>query len=936
MGLASALSTALTGLGAAEATIDVVGNNVANSNTVGFKASSASFATQFLQTRSLGSAPTENRGGTNPRQVGLGVTVAEITPDFTQGTIQVSSNPSDLAIQGDGFFMVEGTGGEKLYTRNGIFKTNSENELVTISGQRLLGHTVDDNFVIQPTTLQPLTIPLGAKSVAQATQNAYMVGTLSPTGDVADTAEIIQSGFLSDGSVEIPTNMATTDIAASAPPTVQSSSTVGVSITPANVGGVAGASTAGGAMTPGSYFYKVVYTTAAGLEGVPSTAVGATVNPGDGSVTLSGLTTPAPGFSGTRIYRSTTGAAGSFQLVSSTLASGTTSFVDTSAAGTTTLVEGTGLPASPPGPSRYDYKIVFVDAAGNEGPPATIPGEIDATTGNRRVQLANLPTATGDYTSKRIYRSTTVTGTEPGGPYELVGNLAAGQTSFTDNGIPTGGATLNENVLAPGNYGYYVTYFNSSTSLESRPTALVGPQSLPVDGSRIRLENLPQPAPGGTFGWDSIRIYRNLSSDSESFHLVQTMPLGTTTYLDSNPDAAISGAPEINLEGPSINVATKLVDVVQRDGNTYQHMFTTGDLSLAGLKGGQRLGDKQLAVTDTTTVQDWLNFAEQSMGIITQSGDSVNPLPQSDNTLTTALGDTLGAGGTVVFDAQGRSKLQFVGNNGERNAIDIDLSSIKQSVGNETQSVNLNFSSVQQAKGESAAADFIAYDSLGIPLNVRVTTVLESRDSTTTSYRWFADSPQNDPRTGTGVQINVGTGLLRFDSGGNLVSVTNDSVAIKRENVSAASPLEFHLDFSQVSGLATDKSSLNADRQDGFGTGTLSSFIIGEEGRIRGVFTNGTTRDLGQVRLARFANPAGLEAKGENAFAAGVNSGLPIEGDPGQQGIGTIVAGATEQSNTDIGKNLIDLILASTQYRGNTRVITAAQQLLDELMNLRR
>jgi len=67
-----------------------------------------------------------------------------------------------------------------------------------------------------------------------------------------------------------------------------------------------------------------------------------------------------------------------------------------------------------------------------------------------------------------------------------------------------------------------------------------------------------------------------------------------------------------------------------------------------------------------------------------------------------------------------------------------------------------------------------------------------------------------------------------------------------------------------------------------------------------------------------------------------VKSGLPIEGDPGTQGIGSIVAGAVELSNTDIGKNLIELVLATTQYRGNARVITAAQQMLDELLNLRR
>src|SRR5687768_7024069 len=159
MGLASALTTALTGMTAAETQVDVVGNNLANSQTVGFKASEAIFATQFLQTQSLGSAPTETDGGTNPRQTGLGVRVAAISPDFTQGTIEITSSPSDLAIQGDGFFMVESSDGERLYSRNGQFKTNANNELVTLTGERVLGYGVDTSYEIQRTTLVGLTIP---------------------------------------------------------------------------------------------------------------------------------------------------------------------------------------------------------------------------------------------------------------------------------------------------------------------------------------------------------------------------------------------------------------------------------------------------------------------------------------------------------------------------------------------------------------------------------------------------------------------------------------------------------------------------------------------------------------------------------------------------------------------------------------------------------
>ena len=79
-----------------------------------------------------------------------------------------------------------------------------------------------------------------------------------------------------------------------------------------------------------------------------------------------------------------------------------------------------------------------------------------------------------------------------------------------------------------------------------------------------------------------------------------------------------------------------------------------------------------------------------------------------------------------------------------------------------------------------------------------------------------------------------------------------------------------------------------------------------------------------------------MESRGLNLYAKGVNTGLPVQGAPGESGIGSVIGGALELSNTDIGKDLVELVLASTQYRGNSRVITTSQQLLDELLNLRR
>lgn len=805
MGLSSVLSTALTGLQAAETTIDVVGNNLANSQTVGFKASEAQFSTQFLQTLGLGSAPGSDTGGTNPRQIGLGTQVATITPDFSQGTVQLSSNPSDLAIQGEGFFILQADdSGERVYSRNGVFRTNSQNELISLTGQRVLGYGVNDRFEIESTTLKPMVIPLGSAAVAQATRNVYLEGNLSPTGELASIAQIISTGVLGDAQFTQPA--AGTSILAAATPNVSTTTSGG---------------TTGGSMGAGA----------------------------------------------------------------------------------------------------YSYRIVYVDDTGTESPASSV---IAATVGgaNNAVQLSNLPPVSGDYSQVRIYR------TEAGGStYYRVGQAAAGAASFTDtiaDASLTSQPQLNTDTLT-GQYTYYVTYVNSA-GIESRPQPVSG--TITVNNGRIQVTDIPAANPAD--GWIATRLYRNVAADTSSFFRITELTPATTahSYTDSIADAAIVSQPEIDFNGPTITGSTLLTNVLRYNGSTYEQMFPSdGTVTLTARKGGRTLEGKSMDVVsgaNGTTVQDFLDFIEDAAGIRPVPGDDANhPIPADG-------GSTLNPGGYVTTDGE----IQFISNNGEGNAVEIGLSGLEFTTSAGTTQVNLPFATSQEAVGESATTEFVAYDSLGIPLSVRLTMVLESRDSISTTFRWFADSPDNDPLSGA--EIGVGTGLVSFDGEGNVLSVTNSTVSIERRNVPSVSPQEFELDFSQLSGLASANSTLAAARQDGSGPGTLSSYIIGEDGTIRGVFSNGASRDLGQIRLARFANASGLQQRGENLFSVGVNSGLPIEGTPGEQGIGTLVAGAVELSNTDVGKNLIDLILASTQYRGNSRVITTSQQMLDELLNIRR
>ncbi|HBL42121.1 MAG TPA: flagellar biosynthesis protein FlgE, partial [Planctomycetaceae bacterium] len=197
MGLTSALNTSLGGLSLNETSIDVLGNNIANAGTNGFKASNVLFTTQLSRTLSVGSRPTTSNGGTNPRQVGLGALSASIRKDFTQGSVTNSTSPSDLAIQGDGFFILDSPDGQ-VYSRNGNFELNSQSLLTNQSGFKVQGYGVDEDFNLVTTTLTDIQIPLGDLNVAQATQNVEIGGALLPTGVLGTQGSILTSDALTD------------------------------------------------------------------------------------------------------------------------------------------------------------------------------------------------------------------------------------------------------------------------------------------------------------------------------------------------------------------------------------------------------------------------------------------------------------------------------------------------------------------------------------------------------------------------------------------------------------------------------------------------------------------------------------------------------------------------------------------------------------------
>ncbi|WP_448625368.1 flagellar hook protein FlgE [Geodermatophilus sp. URMC 64] len=170
--------SAISGLRAHQTKMDVVGNNIANVNTVGFKSSSTVFEDTLSQVLRNGSAPTADTAGTNPAQVGLGVKVAGITTNFSQGSTQNTGRSTDFMISGDGFFMTQ-SGNETLYTRAGSFDFDGVGNLVTPDGAILQGWMAVGGVINTNGPVDDLKIPYGQIVAPVATTGGAAAGNLS-------------------------------------------------------------------------------------------------------------------------------------------------------------------------------------------------------------------------------------------------------------------------------------------------------------------------------------------------------------------------------------------------------------------------------------------------------------------------------------------------------------------------------------------------------------------------------------------------------------------------------------------------------------------------------------------------------------------------------------------------------------------------------------
>ncbi|MGI6208633.1 MAG: flagellar hook protein FlgE [Anaerolineae bacterium] len=245
--------------------------------------------------------------------------------------------------------------------------------------------------------------------------------------------------------------------------------------------------------------------------------------------------------------------------------------------------------------------------------------------------------------------------------------------------------------------------------------------------------------------------------------------------------------------------------------------------------------------------------------------------------------------------------------------------------------------------GDTVRAQFGVYDSLGVIHTIEVVFTRAAGTPVTWNVAANELTVQADGTVVSTPVSSVSDTTIQFDEYGQIVDENSGVAGTKSPTIQlelayttgAESPAHLTLNLTTVTGLS-GLSEVDPVSQDGLESGSLVSFGVDTYGQVIGVFSNGLNRILGQLALAKFINPGGLMREGENLYSVSTNSGTPQYGQPGQDGRGLINAGYLEASNVDLAQQFTNMIVAQRGFQANSRVITTSDEMLNELVNLKR
>lgn len=931
MGLFGALFAGVSGLGSQSNKIGIVSNNISNVNTVGYKQGSAAFNTLVVPGASTGAFSPGGVLGNN-RQL-----VAQ------QGLIQATTSVTDVAISGNGLFVVntksDGTG-DTIYTRAGSFAPDANGNFKNAAGFYLQG--------IQVTDPQPSP---NARLLTTVNVNQNATGS-----SVATSAITLAANF----------NAAQTPFAGAGEVATFGTNSAKQILVPNSTNGLVRGDTFSVKVDGGA---NIDFVYGGFMQGRDVTST-STLGDGGFALTNETITTGISSFGTGATDSATTSAINGIDVTSKTVDAVTNGPFT---AGTLTI-DGVGV-AVAAGQSLNTIASNIATALGG-GSTATVVG----SPGNYSIVIRDANTAAGvgvDPSSSALTSTATYT---LSGPYAIndeneisltvtdASLYTVGKTAFIDGVTGSFGglaaSTINGKQLT-------IVNINTSTNVVTlrlpTPTTVAGAAS-GEGGSAITISNR-------TYGFTGNML--DATNDTDDFLQDSGVSNFTTTSLSFTIDVAgtshvftYNGAP--NTTNGQFNSLSTLVTAINAhsggdltaslvghqlyigasDSSLAVH-FSNGDSAgastgtppLAGIDWIQELGLKDVAAAGTGVNRfDTLQSLADAVNAVSPSGVIEATVSNPTGIASVSINAVSPLSTIEFFDSTTNQGESIINALGFKSSINGNLSTSTTNAGGKQsfdtgvfgKTYDPNVTSKNMSSGAVAAQfskDITIYDAQG---NAHTISMNVLKLSTNTWALEFTAVPASDV-TSTNNDGLITAGTVTFRGDGTLGSadpIFDTAIAFKWTNGADQSQIKLSLgEPNTADGLTQFAGASNVSQavQNGSPTGQLTGVGIDENGFVTATFSNGQTQKLYQIPLAAVNNYNGLSAISGNAYKQTLASGEVSLSYAGFNGTGTLAASALEQSNVDLSTQLTDLIVAQQAYGANTRVLTVTSQLLQQL-----
>ena len=970
--------TSLTGLNAATTELSVTSNNIANSATAGFKRSSASFGDIFA------TSPLQRASAV----VGQGVALKEISQEFSQGFVQFSSNSLDLAITGDGFFPLQSSDGSRVYTRNGSFMLNEQNQMVNSAGQALQSLPVDS------TNKADFSQPPSALSIPRQTVSEFRATTEVELGlNLPSNVEPITANFNPNKPETYHRTTSLTVYGASGSQHLATIYYVKTQNATAD--------------TPENKWQTHVY-----LDGqrVDSELIQATDSGGDqffvnkyGELkTASELEFLQKNSTNSSEYLVTQGTVYrkySFDKLDEAIQS-TPATVSVSSANETTRQQlslaggesGFDLSAA----SRSDLRDMlslsvdgsaYVSLGLEHLAGSTNMGAVSGQTiATELTRIANERFGDGRKFDMSDYVD--ADGTSSGTILQLTRNY--GLDDETTIELDVGQLLLDQQTA--GNVVFDVT--DPQVSYEELVFALnAGLVAANVTDIEISYNLARQGLTITQTGEETLHVtssveesalgipVMDLELDAATGLVADTKLDEVTAVPPADRDLAIKLLGNVVPQGDLILAARDQrygIQITYFDGKFNVSSGTTGDassiavrniltssdgatksanelgLQLFGLEYDSALSDAENTIkvdpeTSAIANRPAVRGTASKPAIVVGNQMGVDPnAPFSvtaDNRNLTVIVDNISAqieldlGDYQIgdFTEMVQEKINLMADNVGRQVsgiqVDFDLGVLRFTGATATDdsflqvagSADFGLEDVDSSFGETSTYIELEPDTQGASTPLYV---FQDRNGTWIETTDKQDFDENDIPQWRPIFLDKGE--LTFNTSGTLVSPVNEVTLASSEITGNQIALDYAASTQFNSPFAVLSQS-----QNGAPEGDLVGVNIGEDGLVVASYSNGSQKSLGKIILANFATPKGLRQVGNSGFVASSESGEARQGEPGSAGFGTIRAGATERSNVDLTAELVNLITAQRNFQANAKAIETSSTLTSTIINMR-